>query len=72
MSEHTPDHEDQDPQEGLSPGTDTPTPTPTHEKSEPEAGTAGADKRSQESQVEQDESSSTLDEPGAAGGNQTH
>jgi hypothetical protein len=70
MSEHQPDHEDADPQEGLSPGNDAPT-TPTHEKTDPEAGTAGADKRSQESQAEQEERSSTLDEPGASGGNQT-
>ena len=71
MSEQTPDHEEADPQEGLTPGTDTPTPSSTSEKSEPEAGTAGADKRSPESQAEQDEPSSTLDEPGASGGNKT-
>lgn len=68
MSEHQPDYEDHDPQEGLGPGNATPT-TPTDEKTEPEAGTGSADKRSPESQVEQEERSSTLDEPGATGGN---
>jgi hypothetical protein len=46
--------------------------TPTHEKSEPEAGTGSADKRSQESQAEQAGTSSDGDNsPGEAGGDIT-
>ena len=47
--------------------------TPNDEKTEPEAGTGSADKRSPESIAERDEDrSETEDPPGGAGGNQTH
>jgi hypothetical protein len=46
--------------------------TPTEEKAEPEAGTGSADKRSPESQAEQEGPPSTADEkPGTAGGDIT-
>jgi hypothetical protein len=56
-----------DPQKG---GLDPAPVTPTEEKSEPESGTASADKRSEESLAEQDGPPSSND-PGGSGGDIT-
>ncbi|MEJ7788228.1 MAG: hypothetical protein WKF96_25810 [Solirubrobacteraceae bacterium] len=63
MSANEPDHNDVperqadegDTAEHATGGLDHAPTTPTDEKSDPEAGTGSADKRSQDSQAEQDE-----------------
>jgi hypothetical protein len=67
MSESQPDEKEH------AKGSLDPAPTtPTEEKSEPESGTASADKRSGESVAEQDEPPGTdTRKPGAAGGDIT-
>ena len=64
--------ETRDPAEHAKGGLEPAPVTPTEEKSEPEAGTGGADKRSGESLAEGDrDPAETGERPGAAGGNQT-
>jgi hypothetical protein len=69
MSEQTPEHTDEPEKGGLSPA---PT-TPTEDKKEPEAGTGSADKRSTESEAEQDDPprGATGEPPGSSGGDIT-
>jgi hypothetical protein len=71
MTEQQPDHTEDHDHAGRG-GLDPAPVTPTEEKTEPESGTGSADKRSSESQAEQDEPPTEGgNAPGVAGGDQT-